>query len=402
MTTISRLKLLAWKEVLDTIRDTRTLALMALSAMILPVLGLLIAGLQSQQQVRVLVKVCDESSEAWRVARLLSSYLASNRIIVNTTGCRSQISMTTYDASLVIPRGFGANVSSIDKPVIVYVRELVGSTSAMRARMLIEDFFFRLSEKIAVRRIKELAVTAGVNVSANTILHPLRIVEVKVTATGKPAPRGLALRVEAARFLAFAVFFVLNPAIMSIADTFAGERERRTAEMLASSPLTPVELILGKLAGGLVVALIASALDATGVLAYMGLGGLSVSGLGVDLALFHALATLVAVMVSAGLTAPIAVAAPTPRSATIGASLVSGVATAVFFSILFIDVSRLPTIIQYVLYAIPYTHIAVSILNYALGYRLESILHILVAIVFGAVGVVAAAKIYSPERFVRT
>ncbi len=398
---MNRLLLLAWKEVIDYLRDTRTLVLMALSAMVLPLLGILVMGLQSQQKIVAVVAVCDEGAWAEKLARMVEKELASHGVkVVRVNTCKP---LPGVELGLLIPRGFSDNVTRLGSPVVVRVYALVGSTGAARARSILDIVLHRFSEEVARARVAILAEKAGVKVDADLVLHPLRVLEEQVTVTGQPAPPSLAVRASMARFLAFAVFFVLNPATISLADAFAGERERRTAEMLAASPLRPIELVLGKIAGSLVVAAVAAALDAMGVIAYLlvlGLQGLVV-GLELDLALFHAFSTLVAVLASAGLAAPIAVIAPTPRAATIGASVVTAAATAVFFSALFIDFNRLPLLIQAVLNVVPYTHVAMAITSYALGEKLLPFIHLLVALAMTGGGVIVAAKLYDPERFVR-
>ncbi len=399
-----RLRILAWKEVLEAIRDRRTIGLMALSALLLPVLGLFVSGLKAQQQALVAIIDCDGGFEAQVLSKkLLKAY-------AERPGFKAHVLNATcspprgYVFTILIPAGFSRNVTDVNSPVIVMYYRLVGSVAAVEAENIANNVLAEYSKQVARRRVSMLAAMAGVVLKdPDLVLYPVRVVTETVTVTGVAAEAGLEQRVYAARFLSFAVFFVLNPAAVAVVDALVGERERGTAEMLASSPLRPRELVLGKMVGGLVLAVMAAAIDAVGVLAYLYLvsGGAGVAGLGADLALVHAVETLLAVVVTAALAIPIALRAPTPRAATMGALLITGIATAIFFASFFVDLDRLPQAIQAVLYIIPYSHVAMAIYSYALGEPFRSLLHTLAVIVAAIAAVTIAAKLYRPDVFVR-
>ncbi len=395
------LRVLAWKEVLETVRDRRTLGLMALSAMLLPVLGLLVSGLRAQQQAIVVVSLCDNGVEARVLASMLVEELSK---APGLKPIETRCSLPSgYVFAVLIPSGFTDNATSIGKPVVVKYYRLVGSVAASQAESIVNNVLYEYSDRLARRRVSAIASMAGVKVDPGLVLHPVRVVSETVTATGAPAAPALEARASVARFLSFAVFLVLNPAAVAVVDALVGERERGTAEMLAASPLRPRELVAGKMVGGIVLALMAAGIDALAVVAYMLLvgGGLELQGLGPDLAAVHALETLLAVAVTAALSAPIAVRAPTPRSATMGALIVTGLATGIFFASFFVDFDRLPPALEAALYTIPYTHVALAIYSYALGDRIRSLLHSLAVVAVTLAAVALASKLYSPESYVR-
>ena len=308
-----------------------------------------------------------------------------------------------YVFAVIVPEGVGTNASRIDSLIILEYRRLVGSVAAQQAETIANNVLSRISQELARNRVELLAREAGVDLpDPDIVLYPIRIRVERVTVTGEKAPVGLEERITIARFLSFAVFFVLNPAAVAIADAFVGERERGTAELLAASPLRPRELVLGKLAGGLLLAVMAAAIDAAGVLAYLYIAGLmGFKGLGADLALVHAVETLLAVVVTAALAAPVSIAAPTPRSATMGSMMITGIATAIFFASFFVDLDKLPVILQAILYMAPYTHTAIAIQSYALGDSVRALLHTLAILAYTAVALLVAVKVYDPEKFVR-
>ncbi len=397
-----RLRVIAWKELIEALRDRRTVGLMALSAMLLPVLGVFVSGLKGAQQAPVAVVLCDRGPEARALASMLLEAYGERpgfRVeLVESCAVRGG-----YVFAVVIPPGFTANASSVDRVVVIEYVRVVGSVAASEAESVADSVVAEYSRQLARRRVLVLAGLANVSLQdPDAVLYPVRVRVEAVTAAGAPAQPGLEERVTAARFLSFAVFFVLNPAAVAVVDALVGERERGTAEMLAASPLRPRELVLGKMVGGLVLAAMAAAIDAAGVLAYLLLvSGQGVRGLGPDLALVHALQTLLAVVVTAALSVPVALRAPTPRSATMGAMLVTGAATAVFFASFFVDFDRLPPALQAALYVIPYSHVAMAIYTYAVGEVVRSALHTAVTVAAAAASVAVAVKLYRPDIFVR-
>jgi ABC-2 type transport system permease protein len=397
-----RLRAIAWKELLEALRDRRTIGLMALSAMLLPVLGLFVSGLRGAQQAPIAIVVCDTGPEAEVLSSLLARAYSERRgfVVSVVEGCKLS---GNYVFAIVIPWGLTENATSIDRPVVVKYVRVVGSVAANEAESIADSVLAEYSKTLARRRVSLLAQLADVNITdPDNVLYPVRVKVETVTAGGAPAQPGLEERVTMARFLSFAVFFVLNPAAVAVVDALVGERERGTAEMLAASPLRPRELVLGKMVGGLILALMAAAIDATGVLAYLVLvSGQGVKGLGPDLALVHAVQTLLAVMVTAALSVPVALRAPTPRSATMGALLVTGAATAIFFASFFVDFDQLPPALQLALYLIPYSHIAMAIYSYAVGEAARTLLHTCVTIAAAAVSIALAARLYRAEIFVR-
>ncbi len=394
---------------METLRDRRTIGLMALSALLLPALGLLIAGLQSQQVSLVVIENCDGGNESLVIVEKLYNAFKSSRVfdpvIVNATGgedCDPPVE--GYVFAIIIPQGFTENATSIDRPVLVEYRLLVGSVAASRAEGIANNVLYEYSQDKARNRVLFLALKAGVEVDPNIVLHPVRVVKETVTAGGEAAPPGLQERIAIARFLSFSVFFVLNPAAIAVADSFIRERERGTAELLASSPLRGYELVAAKIAGGIVLSLIAAGVDALAVLAYIVLvssSPVAFTALTPDLALMHAVEILLAVLVTASLSAPIALTAPTPRSATLGTTLLTGLATAVFFASLFVDIDKLPQTVQAPLLLIPYTHTVLAITSYALGDYTASALHSIVLVAVSVVFIALAAKLYTPEKYVR-
>jgi ABC-2 type transport system permease protein len=400
---LERVRTLAWKEVLEFIRDRRVIVLMALSAFLFPVLGLLVAGFKAQQQAAVAIIVCDSGDAAESFAELAARTVNATEglyaVIIRSANCSlDSLNLTGYVAYLAIPRGFTANATSLDKPVIVRFYKLVGSAAAQDAENAVWSAVWSFSEQLAEHRVTLLAAKANVTVKPADILHPLKLVTTAVTPAGKPASQAAIALAEAARFLAFSVFFVLNPAAIAVADAVAREREMGTGELIAVAPVSGVEFILGKSAGALAVSAVAAALDLAGALAYIRLVGLANI---TSLAWFHALQVILAVLVTASITTLATILIPGRRAASLIASIVTGLATLIFFASLFIDFTKLPLKAKILLYLIPYTYNVEAILSYALNQTERAATYTLALAAITLAALAAAARAYRPDRLVK-
>lgn len=397
---MERVAALAWKDALELLRDRRSLALMVVSAFLFPLLGVLVTGLQGQQAALVAILVCDRGDAAKRLVGLLRSALEEapglRVTVMNSSSCGAPQGAVL---TVAVPPGFSANASSLGKPVVVRLYKVIGNPAADTAEAYVNAALQRFSQSLAVERVERLARLAGVHVDPGVVLSPLRLVSEEVTPSGAQASPLEAARARTARFLAFAVFFVLNPAAIAVADSISRERESGTGELLAVTPLRGWEFVAGKAVGGTVAALVAGGVDAVAAIAY----GFATGFQGADAGLIavHVLETMLAIVVTASLTILATLLVPGQRAATLITSTITGLAMMIFFSVLFIDINSLPTSIKAVLYLVPYTHTALAIESYALGDAAAALIHTLVLAVLSAAALAAAVKAYRPDRLVK-
>ena len=397
---LDRVAALAWKDALELLRDRRSLALMVVSAFLFPLLGVLVTGLQRQQAAVVAVVLCDHGEAAEKLAGLITDALEGapglRVVVVNASGCRAPEGAVL---AVAVPPGFSVNASSLGKPVIIKLYKVIGSPAADTAEAYVNAALQRFSQSLARERVERLAKLAGVHVDPDVVLSPLRLVSEEVTPSGAQASPIEAARARAARFLAFAVFFVLNPAAIAVADSISRERESGTGELLAVTPLRGWEFVAGKAIGGTVAALVAGGVDAVAALAY----GFATGFQGADAGLIavHVVETMLAIVVTASLTILATLLVPGQRAATLITSTITGLAMMIFFSVLFIDIKSLPAGIKALLYLVPYTHTALAIESYALGDVAAALLHTLVLAVLSVAALAAAVKAYRPDRLVK-
>lgn len=395
-----RVKAIAWKDSLEFLRDRKSIVLMIVSAFLFPFLGVFTTGLKSHQQVLVVLKLCDNGSYAHDFAKLLSKiirqYSPYNLTVIDTGDCSPPQGATV---TIVLPRGFTHNMSLLDGVAVVKVYEVAGSAAAEEVKSLVYLALKDYARRIIRERVSLLAGEAGVSVDVEALLNPLRLVSKSVTPSGTPLSPEVSEKASIARFLAFSVFFVLNPTAIAIADNVARERESGTGEILVTTPVTGLEFVLGKIAGSLTALLLAGILDLAAALVY---GVFSVSFTNyTELALFHMIQTLLAILATMSITMLVSLYVTSQRAATLSTSLVTGMAIMVFFTALFVDIGSLPLSIKLPLYLIPYTHIALAIEAFALGEVNKSIMYSCVPLILTLASLTAAVKSYSPERLVK-
>lgn len=400
MASLERVTALAWKDALEFLRDRRSIGLMIVSAFLFPLLGLLVTGLKAQQAAPVTILLCDNGSIAEEIANLIKKSLESlgsfNVTVKKAPSCRPVAGAV---ATIAIPQGFSSNITSVDRRGYILLYKAIGNPAADEASAAAAMVVNSFSEKLAMQRVEVLAKRAGIEVQPDTVLHPLELKTLGVTPTGSPASPQEEARASAARFLAFSVFFVLNPAALAVADAVSRERESGTGEVLAITPLTGLEFVSGKALGSLAAALLAGGIDLVAAAAYAFLTGFK--GADIQLVALHAAETMLAIIVTMGFTVLATLLVPGQRAATLVTSMITGLAVMVFFSVLFVDIAALPASIRLLLYLVPYTHTALAIESYALGETATALLHTIVLVAATLVSLAAAALVYRPERLVK-
>ncbi len=400
MASTGRIITIAWKDVLEFVRDKRSLAFMAISAFLFPLLGLMITGLKTQQAAPVAILVCDRGAPARETAGLLyrafSEAAGLRPVLLNSTHCGPQ---RGYVATIAIPRGFSSNYTSLTRPVHIVVYRTIGNPAADEALQVASTVVSTLSQRLAAQRVEVLASKAGIHIEPDVVLQPLRLLSSAVTPQGTAASPAEQARASTARFLAFAVFFVLNPAAIAVADSVSRERESGTGEVLAITPVSGGEFVAGKILGSLAAAAVAGGLDLAAATAYA--ATVPQGGLDAGLVLFHAFQTIMAILVTAAFTILITLLMPGQRAATLVTSAITGLAIMVFFSVLFVDIAALPPAAKAFMYLIPYTHTALAIEQYALGNAAAAALHTALLAALTAAAMAAAARVYKPERMVK-
>ncbi|HEX3139542.1 MAG TPA: ABC transporter permease [Rhizobacter sp.] len=222
------------KEIVDALRDRRTLAVVLVSAvllgpMVLIALSGLLASFEARAERREVVALGIEHAPG------LKNFLERQSFVVNPAPADYEARLRSSklgDAVLVVPEHFERDLLAGEQPVIEVVSDSgnrQSQASANRAEQLIQAYGRERGQVSLLMR--------GVSPE---ILSPLQVEE-----------RDLAnSQTRAAQLTGMLPFFVimavLYGALNAALDTTAGERERASLEPLLMTPASRAALVLGK------------------------------------------------------------------------------------------------------------------------------------------------------------
>lgn len=222
------------KELLDALRDRRTLLVVLLSSvalgpLVLVLFSSLVAGVERRAEARVIVVDGIEHAPALR------NFLERQTYTVQAAppDYEQQLKDSKLgDPVLVVPASFAAELARGEAPVL----ELLSSSSNQRA-------------EAGVRRIA--ALLRGYNQEQATLQLAVRGVSPAVLEAVQLEERNLAdPGARAAQFAVMVPYFVmmavLYGALNAALDTTAGERERGSLEPLLMNPAARGALVAGK------------------------------------------------------------------------------------------------------------------------------------------------------------
>lgn len=228
-----------FKEILDNIRDRRTLA----SALIMgpifgPVMFAFVINLSIDRALDDVESSMDLPVIGQEYAPNLMRFLESRNIVIvagpeDTEGAAEAVKSGEHDVVLVVPESFGEQLAdTIPARVELFSDEAnsQGEKEARRAR----NALYAYNQQLAGIRLS----ARGVN---PMLLRPINVDEVDVST---PSGRSAMLLGMMSYFFIFALLMGGMPLAI---DTTAGERERGSLEPLLSLPVTRGQLILGKI-----------------------------------------------------------------------------------------------------------------------------------------------------------
>jgi sodium transport system permease protein len=222
------------KELVDALRDRRTLVMVLLSSvaigpLVLMLVSQLVAGIEKRAEAREIVVQGIEH------APTLRNYLERQTYTVRAapTDYEKQLKDSKLgDPVLLVPPAFEAGLAHGDAPLL----ELVGSSANQRAQTGTGSVLRLLRGFNQEQAVLRLAVR-GVSPAA------LEAVRVEERDLADPATRAAQLGVMVPYFVLMAVLYgALNAAL----DSTAGERERGSLEPLLMNPAPRMALVLGK------------------------------------------------------------------------------------------------------------------------------------------------------------
>lgn len=225
------------KELTEWLRDRRTL----ISSVLVPLLAfpLLISGIfalanilvgKAQNEIPTVMILGGEDSP-----QLVDSLKKSNelKVVPYADNWRDQISNKEIRAAVQIPKDFQAALTEGQPPTIdiyFYEGELKSSFGRDHLKKVIEDY----KDSVVKNRLSAKDLPASV-------LTPFQIKQQNVAPPEKVSGAGVG------GFIGYAVILLcLTGAMYPAIDLTAGEKERGTIETVLSSPVSRLDLVVGK------------------------------------------------------------------------------------------------------------------------------------------------------------
>ncbi len=410
----SIMKALIHKELIDLLRDRKTIITTILLPVItFPLLGFIVGIIYSQQPVRVAIVDADKSiytdpltnitvSSEWLVNNI-TSRLEKMKFEVEKVNSIEAIKNPIYDVVVLIPENFSINASSLNKSARVIIYRRAVFQSAQIAEAAVNDIIRSYSDRLSNLKIKALSRLANVTVSEQAIKNPISGKTEVVTLTGEAAPSELESKGVITRLLIMVLSFVVVPASSFVIDGIIGERERKTIEFLLVSPASLNSIIYSKMIVATLLGLIVAVVDAFSVMIYFVVAATVIDGnvwLFIDIALLaiHSITAFFTILASVSIALPFITRTRGIRSASNIASIVTSIGTIIFLSSFFIDYSRLPITIQYPLYLIPFVHSVLAIQLFLLGEYVKTTMHLALLGISSIILLIITTKTVDSEK----
>jgi sodium transport system permease protein len=297
----SRLKsvrLLAQKELVDLLRDRRTI----ITALVIPlvsfpilfgVVGFFANPVSNPSQLAVV----NLDSGGTLSSNLTASLLASPGVHVTlllpsiaTDNLTGTVQKGDYDVGLVIPSNFSSSIARGGQAnVTVYYVPTNGR--AQEGISIATGIIAGISQHIATERLQVKNITSA-------DLNPIGIEQSPVGASANPSQL-----VAGSLFPSFLLYFTFLGGFYFMVDDIAGEKERRSLEPLLALPVSRTVIFTGKYLVAFALSMVTASLGLVGTL--VGLTELTNAGIGGGGGIsipFYIFPSIIAIVALAGLS----------------------------------------------------------------------------------------------------
>ena len=365
--TLARTLTIARKELLHIVRDKRTLAVMFL----IPVVQLFLMGYAATTDIEHLRTAVLDSDRTPQSRELVETYRASNYFDIvahvdDEEALASMVDRGTVRAGLIVPTGYGADVTAGRKANVAFVID--GSDPN------VANAVFAASQQVGqAQSVRLIERRLGISMEEMTGLeiHPRVWYNPEMKSVNFMIPGLIAM-----------ILFTITIMLTSLA--IVREREQGTIEQLMVTPIRPLELIVGKVIPYVLVAFF-------DVLEVLTIGvfwfGVPIHG---SLSLLLLLAALF-LLTSLGIGIFVSSVANTQQEAMLTVWLM--LLPSIFLAGFFFPIEAMPGFLQAISYLIPLRYMLVIIRAIILkGVGLQILLQEVIALtVFGVVIMLLAA-----------
>ena len=424
------MKALIVKEFKDLMRDPRIWIPFIISAIILPIMGLVISIPMKQaveeamrEYVHVGVVVLDEGDEAYRMLEYFNENKDQFKIVIHELSIPNlefkpieesfvrriieaveENGLENIGMVLVIPPDFSEKVAKKEKVtlgIVMIVREIsfFGGFKSYRITGLIDRY-------LGERYLEGTNITLSLVTNPSVSYSSSYIASKNIVIFGEPS--AVLTSLGFASFFIPIILMIVTVSVMQMSATsMAVENEEKTLETLLTFPISRTQILLAKLLGSFAVSVIGSALNVAGFIAYMQImsspgtqmGMVSMNVLISTIDLVYILVSMIAtIFFTATLGLVIGALSSDVRIAgTITGPLSMGIFVPGYF-IAFMDISKFDYLTRTIFYALPLTQPIIMIKQAVVSsLPLETPIYLATSIAISFLIIVITARIFSLE-----
>jgi len=399
------------KEVKELIRDPKILiGMIVVPLLMFPLMGLAVrTSMQTvAESVKVMsIGVMDLDNDVY-AQNLTSMFAASHLTVVNLSATSiEQIARNVQESNMtavvVIPADFSYNITN-DKQAQVYVYGVFRGTGIAETAgpSTVSSLIDAFSKFLALGKVGNKAILEPILLSQGSI------VKEKVVSVSPNTLNTLVLSQYIGLPIGITVLIVF--AMQIAATSVASEKEEKTLETILTMPVGRFTILLGKLAGSVIVAAVGAVAYVAGVNYYTGSFtfasptqpsvDLASIGLSLNLPAYLVLGASLFVALLSALALAIAVSsfAEDVRSAQTIVGYFYFILFIPMILLMYTDISMLPLALRLVLLAIPYTHPMLAARASFTGDYTTAVLGIIYVTAFTLVVLYVAARIFTTEK----
>jgi len=405
------------KEVRELVRDPKIL----LGMIILPLIMFPLMGFAIQTSMKSAIGIRGVSMavmdfDKGLVAKNLTDFLTTLNITIvevndlNFIEAVDYVQQSDLTGLLVIPSGFSNNIiEGVKAELDVYTafrsKGIADSTSSSALSSLLKTF----EEGLVVQKVREEIPKEDPEI----VLDPINLTErsiFKGKSVNIPPSVLFGLMMSQSIGMPIGMMMLLIFAMQLAATSVASEKEEKTLETLLTLPINRFTILVGKLTGSIIVAVVGAVAYVVGFSYYMGsfMGGIPTE-IGVDLAsiglaptpipyLLLGVSLFVSLLSALALAVSISVFAEDVRGAQ---ALVGPLSMLLIFPMIFMmftDIYALPFPLMIVLLAIPFTHPMLTSKVAFTGDYLTAVIGIVYVSIFTVVVLYVAARLFGTEK----
>jgi ABC-2 type transport system permease protein len=406
------------KEVKELVRDPKIL----LSMIIVPLLMFPLMGFAIQTSMETVdvgvegMALAVMDLDGGPIAQGLTHFLTALNITLvevsdlNFTAATDFVQQSTITSLIVIPPGFSLNVTSSHKAELASYtvfrgRGIAESTSGTIVTTLLGFFEKNL--------IVQTVGAAMPDEDPSIVLDPIDLQErsiFKGQSVDVPSSTLFGLMMSQSIGMPIGMMMLLIFAMQIAATSVASEKEEKTLETLLTLPINRFTILIGKMTGSIVVAVVGAVAYLIGFSYYMNsFSGSIPQATGVDLAtiglaptptayLLLGASIFVAMLSALSLAISLSIFADDVRGAQ---ALVGPLSMLLIFPMLFMmftDLTALPVPLQIILLAIPFTHPMLTSKIAFTGDYLTAVLGILYVALFTIAVLYLASRLFGTEK----